>query len=123
MVAAAVRIQQEFNPEWLVVETTGIAYPKKIQDNLLIALQIPSRIGVLVDASRWNRLLIPMNALLQGQIIGSDAVLINKVDLVEDAVVDKAEQDIRGFDGETAVFRISAMQEVPGAVWKQVLGL
>ena len=87
---AAHRIQTEFNPEWLIVETTGLAYPNLIKENLQLGIGMDSRICILVDASRWNRLLRPMNTLFSGQIIGSDAVLINKADLVEEAEIGRA---------------------------------
>lgn len=34
LVGAADRIQTLYQPEWLIVETTGLAYPGLIQDNL-----------------------------------------------------------------------------------------
>ncbi len=96
LISAAVRIRKELDPEWLVIETTGIAYPKNMQENLKNAVGYDSRIVILVDAARWNRLLIPMNNLLRGQIVGSDAVLINKTDLADAATLSKIESDILG---------------------------
>lgn len=122
LVSAAVRIQKEYDPEWLIVETTGIAYPRNMQDNLKSVLGLDARIVILVDASRWNRLLIPMNHLLRGQIEGSDAVLINKTDLTDSAGLEKIEQDILGFEPGTAILRISALGDVPAEVWQTVTG-
>jgi G3E family GTPase len=122
LVSAAIRIKNDFDPEWLIVETTGIAYPKNMQENLKSAVGLGSRIVILVDASRWNRLLLPMNALLRGQIVGSDAVLINKTDLADEQTLRKIEGDILGFEPNAAVFRISALQEVPAEVWEKVTG-
>ena len=122
LVSAAIRIQKEYDPDWLVVETTGIAYPRNMQENLKYALGMDARIVILVDAARWNRLLIPMNALLRGQIEGSDAVLINKTDLVDSAVLDKIQSDILGFEPRAVILKISALQEVPDTVWHQVTG-
>lgn len=122
LVSAAVRIQKEFDPNWLIVETTGIAYPRNMQENLKNAIKQDSRIVILVDASRWNRLLIPMNHLLKGQIEGSDAVLINKTDLVDEAAIAKIEQDILGFEPRAVILKISALQEIPAAVWQKTTG-
>lgn len=122
LISAAVRIWKEYDPEWLIVETTGIAYPRSMQENLKTALKLDSRIVILVDAFRWNRLLLPMNNLLRGQIVGSDAVLINKTDLVDEAVLTKIEGDILGFEPKAQVLRISALQEVPVTVWQTVTG-
>jgi Ni2+-binding GTPase involved in maturation of urease and hydrogenase len=122
LVSAAIRIRNEFDPDWLIVETTGIAYPKNMQENLQNAIGLSSRIVILVDASRWNRLLLPMNSLLRGQIEGSDAVLINKTDLADGAALEKIEQDILGFEPNAVVLRISALREVPAEVWRKVTG-
>ena len=122
LVVAASRLQKEYDPEWLILETTGVAYPKKIQENLKAAIGMDARICVLVDAKRWNRLLLPMNALLSGQIIGSDAVLVNKIDLVDEAVLEKVDSDIRGFEPNASIAHISALQPVDPAVWELVLG-
>ncbi|MBR6206665.1 MAG: cobalamin biosynthesis protein P47K [Oscillospiraceae bacterium] len=122
MVTAAGRIRSEYDPEWLIVETTGLAYPIRIQENLKIALDIESRIGVLVDASRWRRLRIPMENLLMGQIQGSDAVLVNKIDLVEEATVQAVDKDILFFEPKANIYHISGLKPVDGAVWKGVLG-
>ena len=105
------------------METTGLAYPKRIQDNMRAAMKLEARIAVLVDASRWERLHIPMENLFAGQIIGSDAVIVNKTDLVAPEVADKVEADIKEYDSSVKVFRVTALQPVEDEVWKEVLGL
>ena len=122
LVDAAQRLRKEYDPDWIILETTGIAYPRRIQENLKSAIGLDSRIGVLVDASRWNRLLVPMHELLSGQIIGSDAVLVNKIDLVDEATLEKVDSDIRGFEPNAVISHISAIAPVDDAVWKTVLG-
>ena len=123
LVSALARIKDEFDPEWVVVETTGIAYPGKIQDSLHYAMNQDSRVAVLVDAKRWKRLRLPMHDLLYGQINNSAAVLINKCDLVDEETLAEVEADIRVFDEHTKIFRISALEPVDGAVWDAVLGV
>ena len=123
LVSSANSIKKEYDPEWLVVETTGLAYPKRIQENMRSAMKLEARIAVLVDASRWARLHIPMENLFAGQIIGSDAVIINKTDLVAPDVVDKVEADIKEYDNAVKVFKVAALKPVEDEVWKEVLGL
>ncbi|NLM45670.1 MAG: GTP-binding protein [Firmicutes bacterium] len=122
LTSAASRIRKDFNPDWLIVETTGLAYPRLIRDNLQAALGLSSRICILVDASRWKRLLRPMYNLLSGQIVGADVVLINKTDLVNEETLAQVEADIAAFDPLPRVMRISAQNRIPAAVWAQVLG-
>jgi G3E family GTPase len=122
LVTAAVRIKDDFDPDWLIVETTGVAYPKNMQENLKNAAGLDSRIVILVDASRWNRLLLPMNNLLRGQIEGSDAVLVNKTDLADETALEKLERDILGFERNAVILRISALSEIAPEIWRKVTG-
>ena len=54
MVTAVDRLRKEYDPEWLILETTGIAYPKKIQETLKTVCNMDSRIAVLVDGKVVN---------------------------------------------------------------------
>lgn len=120
LVTAAIRIRKQYDPHWLVIETTGLAYPGRIQENLKITMDIDARIVVLVDAARWPRLRKPMEQLFCGQIEGSDAVVINKVDLVTEAAADLVAEQIRQLDEHTGIYRICALNEGNDAVWKEV---
>lgn len=123
LVTAATKIEAEYGPDWLILETTGLAYPIKIQENLKYAMGIDTRIVVLVDASRWPRLHIPMDNLFRGQIVGSDAVLINKTDLVTPEALASVTADILDYEPKAKVFPVSALKPVGEAVWKEALGL
>ncbi len=122
LITAVIKIQKELDPDWIIVETTGIAYPRNMQENLKNAIGQDSRIVVLADASRWNRLLLPMNNLLRGQIEGSDAVLVNKIDLVDGDTLAKVERDILDMEPKAVVLKISALSDVTDDVWQQVTG-
>ncbi|MDR3277870.1 MAG: cobalamin biosynthesis protein P47K [Oscillospiraceae bacterium] len=123
LIPAVARIAREYDPEWLILETTGVAYPRLIQENLHHGARLDARIVVLADASRWNRLLLPMNALLRGQIEGSDAVLVNKTDLADEETLEKIERDILDFDPNAKIYRISALGEVRDDIWRGVAGV
>ena len=120
LVTAADRIFREMDPEWLIIETTGIAYPGLMRDNLKGALGMDSRICVLTDASRWARLRVPMDGLLRGQIECADIVLINKIDLADEDSLQSMERDIREFQQDVPISRISALGSVPQEVWRGV---
>ena len=122
LVTSVNEIVHRMAPDWLVVETTGIAYPGLMRDNLKGALGLDSRICVLADAARWPRLRIPMEGLLSGQIECADIVLINKTDLVGEEELQSVERDIRGFKADVPIIRISALGEVPREVWSAVCG-
>ncbi|MDR1329659.1 MAG: cobalamin biosynthesis protein P47K [Oscillospiraceae bacterium] len=123
LTAAAREIRDEVDPEFLIIETTGVAYPINIRENLARALGVESRIVILTDAARWKRLLVPLEALLAGQIVGSDAVLINKCDLKDDEALREIEADILRLEPDAKIFRVSALSEIPGGVWNAVTGV
>ncbi|MCQ2405657.1 MAG: cobalamin biosynthesis protein P47K [Oscillospiraceae bacterium] len=122
LIGAVEKIEKEFDPEWLILETTGVAYPQNIKENLIDLMNIKARVCVLVDAKRWARLIRPMEALLSGQIQKSDCVLVNKVDLVDDEALSKVDSDILGFEPEAKIMHISALSPIAEEVWQTVLG-
>ena len=123
LISALVKIVKEMDPEWIVIETTGIAYPRAMRENVQQSLDIDSRIIVLTDASRWRRLRIPMDSLLRGQLEGSDAVLINKTDLVSEEDLEYVEQDILKIEPNAKITRISALGEISTDVWSNIAGI
>ena len=76
------KIRQEYAPDWLIIEATGMAYPDAIAAILEQEAGITPKVLVLADASRWKKLNIAMPAFVQGQLVRADVVLLNKVDLV-----------------------------------------
>jgi len=120
LVTAVDRISREMDPQWLVVETTGIAYPGSMRDNLKDALDLDTRICVLTDASRWNRLRIPMEYLLRGQIECADSVLINKIDLAAEEAIETMRRDIHEFNPNVPIVEISALNEIQHEIWRSV---
>ena len=123
LVTAVDRIAREMDPQWLVVETTGIAYPGLMRENLKSALKIDSRICILTDAARWKRLRIPMENLLRGQIECADAVLINKIDLSAEEALQSMELDILEFKPDVPMIRISALSEISSEIWREIAGI
>jgi G3E family GTPase len=122
LVTAVSRITREMDPEWLVIETTGIAYPGLMRENLKAALDMDTRVCVLTDAARWRRLRVPMENLLRGQIECADIVLINKSDLSDEETLQGIERDVREFNPDVPITRISALGEVPSEIWRSVTG-
>ena len=115
-------IEEKFAPDWLILETTGLAYPGLIRDNLRAACQKTCRICTVVDAQRFHRILKPMEALLQGQISCADVVLINKTDLATEEEIKLCETDIYRIQPETCCVRTCATTGQSDNVWKLVLG-
>ncbi|MDR2421157.1 MAG: cobalamin biosynthesis protein P47K [Oscillospiraceae bacterium] len=123
LTAAAREIREKENPEFLVIETTGVAYPLNMRENLAYALGVESRIAILADAARWNRLVGTLEGLIAGQLEGADAVLINKCDLSDEETLAKIEADILGLEPNAKIFRVSALSGIPDSVWGAATGV
>ena len=115
-------IEEKFAPDWLILETTGLAYPGLIRDNLRAACQKTCRICTVVDAQRFHRILKPMEALLQGQISCADVVLINKTDLADEQTIQSCERIVRQMNESAIRLRACAADDRQDAVWAAVLG-
>lgn len=120
IVPMVVEVEKAYNPDWLIIETTGLAYPGLIQKNLKEAIHRESIICTVVDASRWKRFLVPMHELLKGQIESAHVVLINKMDLVDEAMLDEIEEDIHEFQKDATCIRTSAQTAVDSCVWETI---
>ena len=123
LVSAAYEIEKEYAPDWLIVETTGLAYPGLIQDNLSAGIGMESRVCTVVDVSRWKRLMNAMRELFVGQTERADVVLMNKTDLVPEQVLNDVGKDIAKMNPDAVRIATSAVGNVEDYIWDVVLGV
>lgn len=123
LVRSIERIQKELSPEWIVVESTGVAYPKRMKEVIQTTFGIEPRICIVVDAKRWHRLLIPMANLITGQLEEADTVLINKTDLVSPEVLEAIRKSVFLFNDQAEQIPVCATMPIEGSVWEKVMGL
>ncbi len=118
-------LEKEYDPAWLIVETTGLAYPDLIRDNLQEALHLSSVLVTVVDVSRWNRFKMPMHELLKGQIACADILLLNKKDQVTLDVLEQVTKEVRDLAHHPQCFATSGVvpleEEVLSAI-REVIG-
>ena len=123
LVSAAYEIEKEYAPDWLIVETTGLAYPGLIQDNLSAGIGMESRVCTVVDVSRWKRLMNAMRELFVGRTERADVVLMNKTDLVPEQVLNDVGKDIAKMNPDAVRIATSAVGHVEDYIWDVVLGV
>ncbi|WP_029470660.1 GTP-binding protein [Blautia producta] len=123
LVSAAYEIEKEYAPDWLIVETTGLAYPGLIRDNLSAGIGMESRVCTVVDVSRWKRLMNAMRELFVGQTERADVVLMNKTDLVPEQVLNDVGKDIAKMNPDAVRIATSAVGHVEDYIWDVVLGV
>jgi G3E family GTPase len=121
LTSTAMNIQYLYDPDWLIIETTGVAYPRSMQDNLEHALKTRASIIVLVDATRWPRLMLAMRHLIAAQVEGSDAVLVNKVDTVDEEALERVRTDIKEIEPAARIFEVSALNGIPEDLWRSII--
>lgn len=117
-------IQQRYNPEYLIFEPTGVAYPDRIiraVEQYTQGIHWIRQVAV-VDAKRWNRIKRATPGLVRGQVAGADFVLLNKCDLITDAQADLVEKELREINAAAGFYRTTATEGVSQEIWKRVIG-
>ena len=117
-------MEEKQNPEWVIIEATGVATPGNVRDSILE--YIPSiktvRTAVLCDAERLQILLKAIAALAPQQIADADVLLLNKIDLVDAQTLEEDEATLRALNAEAPIFRICAKEGIDEAVFAAVTG-
>ncbi len=115
------RIQKDLDPEWIIMEATGVAFPNSIRQNLQESLGIPAQIVCIADAQRWERLVKPLAHLLPLQLEGADLVLLNKSDLVNPEELEAARESICSCNCQTSLVSTSTIEGIPQEVFDQIM--
>lgn len=116
-------IQEELSPQWVIIETTGMAFPEKIVNTITkYGKGIDSiRTIVVADAERWDELSTVMPGLIEGQIAKADVILLNKIDCLELEQVSRVKDRVRGINPSAHFYAISAHQEVNPQIWSEAV--
>ncbi|MBC3887354.1 cobalamin biosynthesis protein P47K [Acetobacterium paludosum] len=113
-------IRSTADPEWLIIEATGVAFPDKIAESIFCNLGLASRIVTIVDAKRWKRIRVPLANLIEGQLGVADVVLINKTDLVNEAELIELQKELRNLNDDAALYRISGVSSIDEEILKVI---
>lgn len=117
-------LEKTQDPEWVIIEATGVACPGNVRESILEAIKtVPVvRTVVLCDAERMQLLLKAISSIAPQQIIDADVLLLNKVDLVDEAALEENERIIRELNPDAPIFRICAKDGVDEAVLAAAVG-
>jgi len=114
-------LQRDLDPDWIIMEATGVAMPHNIEESLKDKLDIDAQIVCLTDVKRWPKLIRAMAPVVAMQLQGADTVLVNKVDLVDPDAVELAKGSIHSLN-ETAVIEIcSALENIDPAILDRIV--
>ncbi|MGB9939949.1 GTP-binding protein [Methanosarcina sp.] len=85
--ATVTLLAKEYNPDILMIEPTGIAFPHIIRDEIEL-MNLGEQVNVaplvtLIDGSRFKHLMKEVKEFAMRQIIDAEILGINKIDLIE----------------------------------------
>ena len=108
-------IEKNEKPEWVILEATGLARPADIAYNLWDYYDENMNITscIIVDASRWGRLVRAAGELVYDQIHNANYVLINKTDIATPEQLEEAVKDVES-KTEGKMYKVSAKADPEG---------
>lgn len=120
LIAALEDIRKNLNPEWLLIEATGIAHQTiaNVISQSVVGLRPFSL--VLADAERWDELMENLPMLICTQLEIADTILLNKVDAVEPAVVKQIQLEVEEIS-DAPCHLVSALSDNLDDLWRKVV--
>lgn len=115
-------IRKDYDPELIIIESSGVGYPFNIKENIQFSLGLDSLIVCVVDAGRWKRLFIPMHMMFHDQLKDTQILLINKIDLVEQDTIDLIKEQVQEFCTPDETYCISAVNGIEKDILAKLLG-
>jgi G3E family GTPase len=114
LVVTLQKVHRLFAPEVVLMEPTGLAWPgdivavvrKNVSEVTLY------QVVVLVDAVRFEMLMAMLTPLLTAQIEAADILAINKIDEVDQAVLESIAERIRELNPHAQILTISAEKAI-----------
>jgi G3E family GTPase len=104
-------VREDFEPDWVIIEPTGLAAPGDILG--LVVDHVPDldviRVLTIVDAERWPMLLEVIEPLITSQLASADVVAVNKVDAVGGEALTAVLDGVRELAGNALVLPVSAV--------------
>lgn len=121
---ALCQLEEEIKPEYVILETTGLARPYDVAQTLWDAYDENMSITLItvVDCKRWLKIQKVAGTLVQEQIEHANYVLLNKIDTAtEDEIVAVETQVKEQCEGKT--FRTSTTSDAAGVekICKEVI--
>ncbi len=113
-------VMREMDPEWLILEATGVAYPLNIKKTVDPILEQPSVIISIVDAKRFLRTLVPLNELIVSQLEDAESIFINKIDLVSEETVQEIRKEIEQIAPKAKIQPVTGLEPIGDELLEEV---
>lgn len=113
-------IEERYAPEWLLIESTGLAYPDSIRTTIRKNTPWPAEILAIADAKRWEKVSRAMPNFILSQLTDASIILINKIDLVDEKKLGSLHNEIREFNRRAEIHPLNALKEQDDIFWKNI---
>jgi G3E family GTPase len=111
-------VKKTWNPDYVLVEPTGAAYPGDVIQNLLtdVTCITSCRVVVLVDPVRYDMLKTMMTPMLDAQLHAATVVAINRIDEVDEETLEKVRTEVtkhmEEMENQKPVIPVSAQKQI-----------
>jgi G3E family GTPase len=118
MKATLTELRNSYNPDFIIVEPSGIAFPNVIKQNLEL-MNFGESIKVaplvtLIDGSRFKDIMKSVKNYAVRQIEDAEILVVNKVDLIDPIRVPIIEESVKQLNSKAKVLKMSSRIEDAG---------
>ena len=117
-------VEREFDPEWIILEPSGVADPKTFDAMVKPADKHPAvqlRKVTIVDPLRMEMMMTVLTPLITSQIRSAEWIIINKTDTATGDEMDFASKTIRTINPGAQTACISAKTGLPDSLAQRLL--
>lgn len=125
LVQAINEIHATVQPNWLIIETTGLAVPGKIVELIQKYCHCYDFLKtiVVVDAGRWEELYEVTENLVVSQVRAGDFLLLNKVDLIDAGKCQALIEEMKRFNDRAGIHLTMAAGDISVSTLQEMLKL
>lgn len=105
-------LEEEYKPDVVIIEPTGIALPLQIKEHVAL-MEINdlsfAPIITLIDASRLQKELEQIPRFIKTQITEAEILCINKIDIVPDTIIKEISENLSKLNSQAVIVAFSAI--------------
>lgn len=108
------KLKEEYEPDAIIIEPTGLAFPKQIRDDLEImdieGITFAPLVNI-IDGSRFSAEIQQAPAFIRTQIEDAEILVINKIDIAPEEKVEAVFNALQELNPDATILRTSATKE------------
>lgn len=116
-------LYETFDPQWVIIEATGMAYPHKIAETIhTYGKGIESlKIIIVADAERWEELTEIIPGLVESQVINANIIFLNKIDCLEPDALTEVENSLKKLNPSALLYCVSTFKGIQQEIWREAV--